>query len=176
MDQRRQSFLVHMYGISAADFDLYRALFPLRVTQTASPSEGHSERTRSPAAPPRSRAASARAPTCQTRTPASGPRDASGIPGRLPAQSSLRRLMVVREGVGRVERIRTKFGAVLFKHAMGRGQSPDHAKTNRIPRFGHFEHLRLLTPLQVALCAEGRERVPTGCQDCTCKGGVRCWE
>ena len=41
---------------------------------------------------------------------------------------------------------------------MGRGQSPDHAKTNRIPRFGHFEHLRLLTPLQVALCAEGRER------------------
>ena len=40
---------------------------------------------------------------------------------------------------------------------MGRGQSPDHAKTNRIPRFGHFEHLRLLTPLQVALCAEGRD-------------------
>ena len=28
---------------------------------------------------------------------------------------------------------------------MGRGQSPDHAKTIRIPRFGHFEHLRLLT-------------------------------
>ena len=100
VDQRRQSFLVHMYGTSAADFDLYRALFPLRVTQTASPSEGHSERTRSPAAPPRSRAASARAPTCQTLTPASGPRDASGIPGRLPAQSSLRRLMVVREGEG----------------------------------------------------------------------------
>ena len=164
------------------------------LLRPASPSEGHSERTRSPAAPPRSRAASARAPTCQTLTPASGPRDASGIPGRLPAQSSLRRLTgrpapqrsadsarVQGQGGGRSSRadsrwIRTKFWAVLFKHAMGRGQSPDHAKTNRIPRFGHFEHLRLLTPLQVALCAEGRERVPTGCQDCTCKGGVRCWE
>ena len=69
------------------------------LLRSASPSEAHTEGTRSSAAPQHPRATSAIALARQAPTPTSGARDASGIPGRIRAWSSLRRLRAAR-GVG----------------------------------------------------------------------------